>query len=564
MLAHHPIVRMYARPVERAAAQIASQSASLITPSSFPDDPVRYAHEILRVKYLWDKQAEALMALLKDPYRVMMPSATNTGKTMLAAIAINWWYDSFPDGVSISTAPSQKHVEQVLWAQVRSLRQSAGLPGLMPAAPMIRSGPNHYAVGMTAIDGTNFRGRHPSKMLIVFDEANGIDPVFWEAVATMFHRRPGFAFLAIFNPTDSACQAYLEDSAVDSDGNPKWQRFSLDALDHPNVKGRNKWDAPVIPNAVSWQQVDENVSAWCDPCPASDANPEEDLEWPEGSGRWWKQGPMFLANVRGKWPIGQAFGVWSDLNWSNAVNAVAPIPTDKVPEIGVDVARFGTCFSAVHVRWGHGSVYHDHKNGYDGVQIANWVKEIAEKWIGEYNKRIDPNQKKLTWKEVPVKFDPDGNPGAIDHYRHLGGMGISVGASTRSISGNYPNKRSELWFQTADRATGGHVCLGRLPSAVTSRMRAQAITVKYRLNAAGMRVVDAKEVMIDETGRSPDDMDALNLAYMEGWEFETAKFIQGNQRAVVPLDKAEEQEVEAAKQVGGKIVERPPQKRRIW
>lgn len=810
---------------------LCSREFAIITPASFPHDPVAYAHRILGVDHLWEEQAKALRALLKDPYRVLMPSAHGTGKTFLAAVAVNWWYDSFPIGVSISTAPDHRSVCDLLWSEIRLQRQRAGLPGLMPAAPEMKTGPDHYAKGFTALSGNSFQGRHPNRLLIVFDEAAGVNPVFWQTCETMFHRRPGFAWLAILNPTDTGCQAFAEDQLVDDEGKPKWQRFSLDALEHPNVKGRTKSDPPIIPNAVSWQQVNEWVHAWCDAVPTSEANPAQDLEWPAGSGKWWRQGPIFLARCRGRWPTGQAFSVWSDSLWAQCIHLVLPCPLDVLPEIGCfvagtmistdvgqvpierikvgdrvltrqgykkvktlhdnglhptvtvtcedgraltgtgnhpiwngdgwspldsltnhdnvfawkpsnmtasfgiasqkpsasgrgtiteatfpgratrrggratrctamsgksttgkfpqecafttrtrtrrtttsptwsfsrgrltvhatpptygsqelasakhagrntdtsrsrlgsvqigasangagptestkfpadaasaarasaarstnrpqlapvrvrtkshgklervynltvedcpeyfangilvhncDVARFGDDFTAVHVRWANTSLYHDARNGWGTMQIASWLKEVAERWAAEATSRRPKESKPIEWTQIPIKIDDDGvGGGVVDVLQSWGAFVVPVGAGTRSISGRYPNRRSELWFQVADRATGGHVALGKLPSATLGRMRAQALAVQYQVAASGQRVCEPKEITKEKIGRSPDDMDAMNLAYLEGYEFEHAEFIEGNQKHLYPSDPAAPQQIE-----------RPKEKRRIW
>lgn len=527
-------------------------------PGDYPTDPVGYITNILGVKVLWERQAEAARALLKPPYRVLMPSGHSTGKTFLAAALVNWWYDSFTPGVAISTAPDHRSVCDLLWSEIRLQRQRVGLGGLMPASPEMRTGPDHYAKGFTALSGNSFQGRHPERLLIVMDEAAGVDPVFWQTSETMFQPRQGHAWLAILNPTDTGCQAYAEDQMVDGDGNPKWRRFSLDCLEHPNVKGRGPNDPPIIPNAVSWHQVNEWVHAWCDPVPPSEANKAQDLEWPAGSGKYWRQGPVFLARCRGRWPTGQAFAVWTDSLWAQCTHTILPPPSSAIPEIGCDVARFGDDFTAIHVRWGHTSVYHDARNGWNTVQIATWLKETADRWAAEATKVRPSGAKPITGNRIPIKVDDDGvGGGVVDLLQSWGYMAIPIGAGTRSISGRYPNKRSELWFQVADRATSGHLALGRLPSAILARMRQQALAVQWKMSAAGQRVVEPKDATKEKLGRSPDDLDALNLAYLEGYEFATAEFIEGNQRPVTVG--------EVEKQLGGKVIERPDtQKRKIW
>ena len=91
-------------------------------------------------------------------------------------------------------------------------------------------------------------------------------------------------------------------------------------------------------------------------------------------------------------------------------------------------------------------------------------------------------------------------------------IGVSA-ASKAKRDEDYPNRHSELWFDVAERARSGLLCLKRLPSEVRLRLKTQALAPTWRLDSMGRRVVEAKERTKSRLGRSPDDMDALNLAY---------------------------------------------------
>jgi hypothetical protein len=80
---------------------------------------------------------------------------------------------------------------------------------------------------------------------------------------------------------------------------------------------------------------------------------------------------------------------------------------------------------------------------------------------------------------------------------------------------DYKNKRSELWFQTAERARAGQLSLARLDQRIRDRLRQQALAPEYKINSAGQRELEPKDKMKERLKRSPDDMDAVNLAYYE-------------------------------------------------
>ena len=55
------------------------------------------------------------------------------------------------------------------------------------------------------------------------------------------------------------------------------------------------------------------------------------------------------------------------------------------------------------------------------------------------------------------------------------------------------------------------------------RLKLQALAPKWKMGPKGQRVVEKKEETKKRIGHSPDDMDAMNLAYYEfGWEAPSA------------------------------------------
>jgi hypothetical protein len=372
-------------------------------------------------------------------------------------------------------------------------------------------------------------------MLFVFDEAVGVDVVFWETTSTMWKPEPGYAWLAIFNPTKTSSQAFIEDNLPLRDGRPQWHRFTLDCLNHPNIKGRGRDDKPMYPAAVTWSQLDAWVHKWCRPIPTEEAVPA-DLEWPFGSGQWWKQGPSFYARCRGLWPSGGAWTVWCELDWNAAVQSAAQPPAEDIlPEIGVDCASGGEDATSIHVRWGMNSEEHESSNAWGAPDITNRIKMLCDKWARRATACSPATRQPVSPKHIKVKIDDDGFGRAISQFLIAEGYTIiQVGAGSKSLSGYYPNKRSELWFQNSDRAADGFICVSKLSSEVQERLRVQLLQVEYELNSAGMRVVEPKDVTRERLGRSPDDADAFNLAFLEGFDFQAPSCVESQHRGTDP------------------------------
>jgi hypothetical protein len=512
------ILRHYHRRIDA----LEEPDPDVMTAASFPGDPVGYAENVLGITTLTDQQKAMLRALTEPPYRVAGQAGHGVGKTTAAAIAINYHYDTYDPGICISTAPDARSVKDVLWAEVRKQRQNAliTLGDLQPAAPEMRSGPVHWAKGYTANSGEGFQGRHHSRMLFVFDEAVGIDQVFFQTVETMFSGEPGHAWLIIYNPTDTSSQAFIEVNSLRDDGTPKWKTFTLSCLDHPNVTGKG----PYIPGAVSRKQVSDWIQAWCEP--VSGEPNATDIEW---EGKWYRPGPIFEARCLGRWPTEGAWSVWSDALWGATCNATAPYPEpdDCLPQIGCDVARGGDDYTSIHCRWGPVSLKHDSWNGLTPPQIQAKLEEAARALATLATENLDRGRAPVLAVDIRIKIDDDGTGGAVAAYMQQQGYTlIPIGAGTvAALPHRYPNKRSELWFQVADAARDGGVCFGMLPKSVKERLRQQLMVTEWGLDTRGRRVVEPKDSIKVKIGRSPDDADAFNLAYYEGGGMEAAKAI---------------------------------------
>ncbi|WP_202974201.1 hypothetical protein [Fimbriiglobus ruber] len=465
-----------------------------------------------------------------------MKSGHSIGKTFLAAWLVNWWYDTRKPGVAITTAPTKRDVVDLLWTEVRLQRQRAKLPlpfdFIGPAAPEMRTGDDHYAKGYTASKGESFQGRHRARMLFVFDEAEGVSANYWQTAETMFHPNGDHAFFAILNPTTTTSQSFIEERAVGADGLRKWQVFTVSSLSHPNIAvglenegriARGELPLPVpIPNAVSVEQVRTWLGDWFERI-AADSHAATDIEFPPGSGQWWRPGPLGEARVLGRRPSAGTYGVWSEALWSMAVknDDRSPHRMNEFPELGCDVARFGDDWTETHSRWGNVSLDHEAVNGWDEVRVATRLKDVVAELAALANKDRPKTLPAVTAKQIKMKVDDTGCGGGVvsilraDKYNV-----IPVNSSeTAKDSDKYEKVRHELWFSTVERAKSGRLSLAALnarKSGVVARLESQALAPIWWPDSKGRRSVEPKDDTKKKIGRSPDGMDAMNLAYYEG------------------------------------------------
>lgn len=484
-------------------------------------DPTFYADEVLHTTWWW-KQQEIARSLLRSPYRTLVKSSHKVGKTHLAGGLVNWWYDNFNPSVCLTTAPKLEQVKDLLWKEVRAQRRGRkGFTG--PRSLRLQDSPKHYAKGMTAKESAGFHGQHEEHVFVILDEGVGVAGEFWDAAKSMA-TGPGHAILALYNPTDPTSRAYQEEQATDENGNPLWNVITVSALDHPNILAELQGNPPPFPGAIRLNYVRDLMRQWC--TPVEDGKPlATDVEWPPGSGKWVRPGAIAEARLLGRWPSQGSYSVWSDAAWEIAAKTILPIPPGAMAEIGCDVARQGDDWTEFHVRAGPVSLGHHAYNKRDTVWTVGMLKAIAKEcaamttaWRQSAAKPIEPT-------EIRIKVDDDGVGGGVtDMLRADGYRVVPIRAGTRArAADDYPNKRSELWFDLAEgRALKGQLSLVRLPKDICQRLKQQAMAPVWKVDIKGRRVVEPKDKTKEKIGRSPDGMDAMNLAYYESAPFEAA------------------------------------------
>jgi hypothetical protein len=483
--------------------------------------PVEYARDILGMDLTPDQQV-IIRSLLEPPCRTMVPAGHAAGKTALAAAACNWWYDTRDPAVIITTAPTQRDVVDLLWTEIRLQRQRAKLPlpddFTGPKAPVMFHHEEHYAKGFTAVKGESFQGRHRRNMLFIKDEAVGVDGIYWTTTNTMFDPELGHAELNIYNPTDTTSQAYQEENLTEADGTPRRHVIRLSALNHPNVLADLGGKTRPVPGAVNKAMVDEWVKDWCEPIRPEDARPGLDLEWPPGSGSWHRPGPLFQSRVIGVWPESSS-GVWSDALFESCLKgSQPPFPLGRLPQVGVDCATGkGDDYVGIHATWGAVSVHHETSNTMEPVTLFKRVKAVCADMAALANKHRPNTAQPVRPQQVPVAIDDDGVGHTLTSFLKAEGYTVFPvsAASSAARPADFPNKRSEIWFQAAAKAKTGQVWLGLLDRPTQRRLKQQLMAPEWEQNPAGQRVVEPKAVTKRKIGRSPDDADAFNLSRLE-------------------------------------------------
>ncbi len=127
------------------------------------------------------------------------------GKTFFAAAALVWFHTAFK-GISPATAPTIKQLKTRLWPRIRTVQAMAdtfwsSMYEVMSTSVVFNKDPNWSVIAETGATPENLQGYHDQFMLIVCDEASGIDEEMFPVIEGALSTGKIVLLLLIGNPT---------------------------------------------------------------------------------------------------------------------------------------------------------------------------------------------------------------------------------------------------------------------------------------------------------------------------------------------------------------------------
>jgi phage terminase large subunit len=290
-------------------------------------DPVLFATQILRAN-LWQREVEILRSI-RNERRTAIKACHGVGKTFTLAHAALWWLVSYEDGIVLTTAPTKRQVETQLWSELHraATHSKFGFPEINLTKLKVR-GEENFALGLSTNRAENFQGYHGKNVLIIADEAPGLESGIWDAIrGTM---AGGNVHLVMAGNPILPAGAFFDAFGRERE---HWNRISVDAFDSPNLAG------------ISLEQLLEMDPSEDGPL---DQNPVPYLvtrRWVYDQHKvWWhgdqRSSPNWMSRVRGQFPD-QAQNALIKLAWlERALERASSNPVeDDAPSLiaGVDV-----------------------------------------------------------------------------------------------------------------------------------------------------------------------------------------------------------------------------------
>jgi len=391
--------------------------------------------------------------------------------------------DTHPGGLVVSSAPSAHQVHGILWEEIRGLHARLSLPGRVLLNDTWMLGGSQAGFGRkppdaaagSDFDPSTFQGYHRTGgVLVILDEAGGLPEWLWTA-AENITTTDNSRILAIGNPDNSGSH-FAEACAPGAKG---WAQFRISAFDSPNFTGEP------VPAEVSAALVTRNWQL------------DRLDDWGEGS-------PLYVSKVLAEFPADNPQQVVP-----TGALATCRIPepraaSELVPvELGVDVGG-GSDLTVARERRGVRAGRRWAVRTSDPEAAARMIRDAINE-CGATSVKVDATG--VGWGIVGLLRDW-GRRG--DHQAQV--HAVMVGqASSEPLK--YANLRAELWFVIGRQGSQrGEWDLSAMEAADTAA--GELLLPRWHPDAKGRVVIEAKDDIRARTGgKSPDDADALLLAY---------------------------------------------------
>jgi hypothetical protein len=463
---------------------------------------------------------EDMLRAIWSERRVAIASGHGMGKGYCGGLAVLGFCMLNPHPMAVITAPTGRQAKRTLWSELRShhdklSKRTLSIDGTeanvsldghtfndtewriqRKYSSLAKTVAMHYSVRPS--EETSFQGIHSPQLLVLIDEAAGVDERIVKAAETLATGRDNKVVLS-GNPTNPGA---FEKAFQDGSG---WARVAASCLEHPNVlTGRE-----IVPGAVTREFVND---MW------NDCGDGEPIKWPDGE----------IADLF-TWPEWIRVSVWENVWWMGHVLGKFPQEGDQ------NLVKYGDIIRALSADFGgagHVTMGVDvARYGKDStVIVIASPKDVLE--ITSYPKTSGPDVVALVHNKAKefgvapedVRIDATGIGGMgvadwIDKTSDLTAVQRELWSEVEEVefgaaandSSRFLNMRAELLWRLKERFERGDIGLKRLGSRMKTILENQLRAMRFEYRGTKL-AMEAKKALKKRTGSSPDEAEALALA----------------------------------------------------
>jgi hypothetical protein len=422
-----------------------------------------------------------------------------TGKDYWVGGLIPWWLLTRPDGLVVVTGPTQTILGSITWKEIRRALDSALIPfgvrlsnGIKASPQLVEVAPGWQALGFSTTSVERASGQHSPHLLVVVEEASGVEPEIWEAIDSLGYER----LVAIGNPIRAEGKFVDLIRQAEKDRNDK-------------IPDNEATNAIQIPSTMS-PHAEWDKSPWG----------IADRPWLESMYRKYGRDSLWVAShIDAKIPSVSAETLipegWLDFAYSQERRKVAfdhPIHATKriSCDLGEGVGRDSSCI-LVRDNWGVLDVVFGPNIGL--AEAAAIIAKKSQQW------QIPANR---------VTFDKAGIgrnfPNYLAKFNDANGVSLSnakpyIGEGS-PMSSDFTNLRTECGWKLRNRLNVEHVTDIRAPflsqvpftfapGTYFQRLKDELRPLTYSLVGGSQTKLLNKQDWAEILGHSPDIADAL-------------------------------------------------------
>jgi hypothetical protein len=382
------------------------------------------------------------------------------GKTFLEAGLIIWYLSVHYKAKVICTAPTQHQLYQVLWSELAKMNEDSLLKDSFEWTAskfaFKQSPADWFAVARSSSKPENMQGFHAEHMLILVDEASGVDEEILEAIEGATTDE-GNIIMMFGNPTR------LKGAFYDSFNSKKrfFTNFTMSCLESSNVS----------------EKYPQQIAA-----------------------KYGEDSDIYRVRVLGEFPQQEDDAIISIYDVEKAVGREVEESVVEEVEIGCDVARFGDDETTIYKRI-------NNKITEEWISKKNTTMQIVGRIVTILNDYEEV-------KKVIVNIDDTGVGGGVtDRLRELQSEGkINSRVVINAVNNNkkafdkkhYKNIITELWFKMKDK-------IKELSIPNDEVLINQLSSRNYEILSDGRLMVESKEKIKKRGMTSPDRADGVLL-----------------------------------------------------
>ncbi len=431
---------------------------------------------------LWRMQKAIAQSVFYYPRTTVRKCESSGGSYTAARIVLAFLYN-FPPATVVTTAPTNRQVEDILWREIKVAFASSkmALEGHITTRKLDISD-DWFAVGFATDEPERMLGYHNVNVLVVGDEAAGLSDDIFRAIENPLSAGNTHELL-LGNPTQSV------GAFRDTFNSDLYRKFHITAFDTPNLASfgitqediendtwQEKWNGQELPypQLISPQKVAERYKNW-------------------GKGSY-----LYVVFVLGDFPDAGVNNLisLSDIEFAMSRELEKKEYDKQLRVAALDVARYGddeSCFICRQgnklfepTTWGH------QETGYTVGRTVRLIKEYRPvrtyiDVVGFGAAVYDILKKEIGGEFTILEFD-SGKP-ALDTERYL-------------------NRRAEGWWEFNQKLTDGELDLPQ-----SDKLKAQLSDIRYTYNTKGLLQIESKEDAKSRGSKSPDVGDATMMTF---------------------------------------------------